>query len=188
MATNVSEITPGWKDCAANLLMAPRHFLNSPPGLPLTWGQINPNLNGYHSDSMQISSTFLLSDITVWWRHEEETQSKHTDLSSVARDRFSIIPDGVGVEASFFPGRDVIGWRQSKTTGETLREKVVVRQFAWVNSGFLAGDNRVFDRDSTDNDMEMQIVLATGYHTKPAAQKSTFLAAIKYWSSYRIAT
>jgi len=60
------------------------------------------------------------------------------------------------VAASFSLGQDVIGWRQSKTTGETLREKVVVRQFACANSGLLAGDNPVLDPDSTDNDMEMK--------------------------------
>jgi hypothetical protein len=48
----------------------------------------------------------------------------------------------------------VIGWRQSKTTGETLGEKVVVRQFARANNGFLAGDNPILDPSSTDNDME----------------------------------
>jgi len=60
------------------------------------------------------------------------------------------------VEASFSLGQDVIGWRQSKTTGETLREEVVVRQFAWANSRLLAGDDPVLDPDSTDNDMEMK--------------------------------
>jgi hypothetical protein len=54
----------------------------------------------------------------------------YDDLSNEAWDIFSIIPHGVGVEASVSLGRDVIGWRQSKTTGETVREKVVVRQFA----------------------------------------------------------
>jgi len=48
----------------------------------------------------------------------------------VEPDIFSIIPHGVGVEASFSLGRDVIGWRQSTTTGETLGEQVVVRQVA----------------------------------------------------------
>jgi len=60
------------------------------------------------------------------------------------------------VEASISLGQDVIGWRQSKTTGETLCEKVVVRQFARANSGLLACDNPVLDPDSTDNDMEMK--------------------------------
>jgi hypothetical protein len=48
----------------------------------------------------------------------------------VTLDIFSIIPDGIGVEDSFSLEREVIGWRQSKTTGETLCKKVVVRQFA----------------------------------------------------------
>ena len=130
--------------------------MNSPPELPQNWGQISPNLNDYHSDPMEISNTFWLPDITDWWRQQVETHSKYADLSNVARDIFSIIPHSVGVEASFSLGRDVIEWRQSKTTGETLREQVVVRQFARANSGLLAGDNPVLDPDSTDNDMEMK--------------------------------
>jgi len=54
----------------------------------------------------------------------------YADLSNVARDIFSIIPHAVQVVASFSLGRDVIGWRPSETAGETLRKKVVVRQFA----------------------------------------------------------
>jgi hypothetical protein len=88
---------------------------------------------------MEISSTFWIPDVTDWWRQQEETHSTYADLSNVARDIFSIIPHGVGVEASISLGRDVIGWRQSKTTGETLREKVVVRQFAPAKNGILAG-------------------------------------------------
>jgi hypothetical protein len=105
---------------------------------------------------MEISSTFWLPDITDRWRQQEETQSKYATVSNVARNIFSIIPHGVGVEASFSHGREVIGWRQSKTTSDTLREKVVVRQFARVNSGLLAGDDLVWDPDSTDNDMQMK--------------------------------
>jgi len=74
----------------------------------------------------------------------------------VAHDIFSIIPHGVGVKASVSFVRDVIGWRQSKTTGETLCEKVVVRQFARANNGLLTGDNPILDPTSTDNDLEMQ--------------------------------
>jgi len=105
---------------------------------------------------MEISRTFWLPDITDWWQQQEETHSMFADLSNVACDIFSIIPHGVGVEASFSLGRDVIGWRQSKTTGETLREKVVVRQFARANNGLLAGDDPVLDSNSTDNAMEMK--------------------------------
>jgi hypothetical protein len=111
-------------------LTTARFYLNSPSETPKNWGQINPNLNDYHSDPMMISTTFCILDITDWWRQLEEQHSKYADLSNVARDIFSIIPHGVGVEARFSLGRDDIGWRQSKTTGETVHEKVVVRQFA----------------------------------------------------------
>jgi len=127
---NVAETTPGRSDRAARLMTAARLNLNSPPEAPKNWGQIIPNLNDYHSDPMEFSSTFWILDITDWWRQQEETHSKYTDLSNGARDIVSIIPHGVGMEASFSLGRDVIGWRQSQTTGEALREKVIVRQFA----------------------------------------------------------
>ena len=74
----------------------------------------------------------------------------------MARDIFSIIPHGVGVESSFSFGHNVIGWRQSKTTGETLCKKVVVRQLAWANNGILAGDNPVSYMTNTENDSEMK--------------------------------
>jgi len=153
---NVAETTPGRSDRAARLLTAARLYLNSPPEAPKNWGQISPNLNDYHSDPMEISSTFRIPDITDWWRQQEETHSKYADLSNVARDIFSIIPHGVGVEASFSLGRDVIGWRQSKTTGETLREKVVERQFALANNGILAGSDHELDTMNTENDSEMK--------------------------------
>jgi hypothetical protein len=105
---------------------------------------------------MEISSTFWIPDISDWWQQQEETHSKYADLSNMARDIFSIIPHGVGVEASFSLGRDVIGWRQSKTTGETLRDKVVVRQFARANNGILAGTDPELDTMNTENDSEMK--------------------------------
>jgi hypothetical protein len=74
----------------------------------------------------------------------------------MARDIFSIIQHGVGVEASFSLGRDVVGWRQSKTTGETVREKVVVWLFARVKNGILAGSDRELDLTNTENDSEMK--------------------------------
>jgi hypothetical protein len=156
MPTNVAKTSPRISDHAARLLTAARLHLNSPPALPQNWGQINPILNDYHSDLMVIHSAFWLPDITDWWWQQEEMHSRYAELSNVARDIFSIIPHGFGVEASFSLGQDVIGWRQSKTTGETLHEKIVVRQFARANSGLLAGDDAVLDPDSTDNDMEMK--------------------------------
>jgi hypothetical protein len=149
-------MTPGRSDRAACLFTAARPYLNSPPEAPKNWGQINPNLNNYHSDRMEFSSTFWIPDTTDWWRQQEATHSKYADLSNVARDIFSIIPHGLGVEASFSLGRDVIRWRQSKTTGETLREKVVVRQFARANNGILAGTDPELDNENKQNDSEMK--------------------------------
>jgi len=156
MPNNVAETTPGQSDRAARLLTATRLYLNWSPELQQNWGQINPNLNDYHSDPMEISRTFWLPDITHWWQQQEQTHSKYADLSNVARDIFSIIYHGVRVEASFSFGRYVVMWSQSKTTGETLREKVVVRQFAQANNLLLAGDDPVLNSKCTDNNMEMK--------------------------------
>jgi len=153
---NVAETTPGRRDRAAGVMTATRLNLNSPTEATKNWGHIDPNLNDYHSDPMEISSTFWILDISDSWRQQEEMQSKYADLSNVARNIFSIIPHGVGVEASFSFGRDVIGWRQSKTTGETLREKVVVRQFARANNLILAGTDPELDATNTENDSEMK--------------------------------
>jgi hypothetical protein len=105
---------------------------------------------------MEVSSTFWLPDITDWWRQQEEMHSMYADLSSEAHDMCCIITRGVGLETRISLGRDVIGWRQSKTTGETLHTKAVVRMFALSNNGLLAGDDPDLDRTSTDNDMEMK--------------------------------
>jgi len=82
--------------------------------------------------------------------------SKYADLFNVAHDKFSIIPHGVWVEASFSLGGDVIGWRQWKTTGETLCEKVMVRQFAPANNGILAGTDLELDTTNTETNSEME--------------------------------
>jgi len=156
MSNNVAETTPGRSDCPAHLLTATRLYLNSPPEAPKNWGQINPNLNDYHSDPMEISSTFWIPDFTDWWHQQEETHSKYPNLSNVAHNIFSVIPHGVGVEASLSLGRDVIGLRQSKTTGKTLHEKVVVSQFARANNGILAGTDPRLDTMNIENDSEMK--------------------------------
>jgi len=82
--------------------------------------------------------------------------SKYANLSIVARNIFSIIQHGVRVEASFPLGRDVIRWRQSKTTGETLHERVIVSQFPQANNGFLACDDPTLDTTKSENHMEMK--------------------------------
>ena len=156
MPNNVAETTSKRSNCVARLLTTARLYLNSPPELPQNCGQISPNLHHYHSNPIEITGTFWLPDIAAWWQQQEETHSMYTDLSNVAYDIFSIIPHGVRVEASSSLVRDVIGWRQSKTTGETLRENVAVRQFARTNTGLVAGDDPELDPISADNDMEMK--------------------------------
>jgi len=64
---NVAETTPGQSDHSARLLTAARLYFNSPPEALIIWGQINPNFNDYHSNPMEISSTFWLPEITDWW-------------------------------------------------------------------------------------------------------------------------
>jgi len=153
---NVAATTPGRSDRAAHIFPAARLCLNSPHAGPNTWGQTNPNLNDYHSNPMDISTTYWVLDITDWWRQQEETHSKYTDLCYVARDIVSIIPCGVTAGASFSLGRVVVRWRQSKTTGEMLCEEVIVRQFARANNGIFAGVNPLLDTMNTDNDSEMK--------------------------------
>jgi len=111
MPINVPETTPGRSDRAARVLTAARHYLNSLPEAPTNWGQINPNLNDYHPDPMEISSSFWIPDISYWWRQQEETHTKYANLSNVARDILSVITHGVGVEASFSIDPYVFGYR-----------------------------------------------------------------------------
>jgi len=82
--------------------------------------------------------------------------SKYSDISYVAREIFSILPHGVGVEPSSSLGRGVIGWRLSITTGMTVREKVLIRQFARANDGLLAHDGPALYTSNTDTDSEMK--------------------------------
>jgi len=105
---------------------------------------------------MEIGSTFLLPHLTHWWQQQEETHSKYADPSNVGCDIFSILPHGVVEEANFSLGWDVIGWRQSKTTGETLRHDVVVRLFSWADNGILAHDDPSLDTTNTENNSEMK--------------------------------
>jgi len=60
------------------------------------------------------------------------------------------------VEARFSLNGDVIGWRQSKTTGKTHWANVVVRPFARTDHGILAGNEPELDAMNTDNDSLMK--------------------------------
>jgi len=149
-------MTPGRSDRAAPVWTAARLYLSSPPAAPKDWGQTNPDLNDYRSDRMVIRRAFWLPDILDWWHQQEEKHWKYADGSNVARNIFSIIPHGVGVEASMSLGRDLIRWRQSKSTGDTLRKMVVVRHFAWAISGILAGADPELDTTNTETDLGMK--------------------------------
>jgi hypothetical protein len=109
MPNNVAEKTPGWCNRAAHILTAATLYLNLPSEASMNWVQIDANLNDYHFNTIDISSTFWIPDITSWWRQQEETQPKYADLSNVGRNVFSILPHSVGVEASFSRGWDAIG-------------------------------------------------------------------------------
>jgi len=156
MPNNVAEMTPRQSDRAACLLTAATLHLNSPPELPQNWGQSNPNFNDCHSDPVEISNTFWLPDITDWWQQQEEMHSKYADLSNVARDIFSIIPHGVGVEDSFSLARDVTWVEAVKNHRRDPSQNVVVRLFSQVSNGLLAGEDPVLDPSSIENDMEMK--------------------------------
>jgi hypothetical protein len=64
---NGTEMSPGQSNHAARWSIATRHYLNSLPEAPKNRGQINPNLNNYHSEPMEFSSKFGILDITNWW-------------------------------------------------------------------------------------------------------------------------
>jgi len=152
----MAETTPRRSARAALALTAARLDLNLPPEAPKNQAQINPNFNDYHSNPMEISSTFMLPDITDWWLQQEETHPNYADVSNVAHDISSIIQQGVGVGASVFPGQDIIPWRQSNTPRETLWEKVIVRQFAQTNNRILVGNCAALDNTETENELELK--------------------------------
>jgi len=156
MPDNVAETTPGWSNRAAHSLTTARLNLNSPPEAPQNQRQMNPNLNDYHSDPVEVTSRSWLLDTTDWWRQQVETHSKYADSSHVARHIFSFKAHGVWVEASISLGWDGIGWRQSKTTGETLRKKVVARHFASTTIWLLAGADPLLNTTNNENNSEMK--------------------------------
>ena len=153
---NVAEITPRRSNHTARLFTVAMHYFNSSPESSKHWGQVNPNRNDNHSDPIEISSTFWLPDITDWWHQHKKTHSKYTDVSNVARDVFSVILHAVGVEASSSLGRNIIRWRQSKTTCKTFCKKVVVGQYTRANDRILADDDSALDTAAAENDIELK--------------------------------
>jgi hypothetical protein len=151
----VAETTPRRREFAVFILTTGRLYLNSPSNAPKNLGQINSNLNDYHSNLLGNSRTFWIPDITHGWHQQEKTHSKYADHSNVAGDIYSIIPYGVRVEASISLGRHVIGWRQTKTTGETLQEKVIVRQCVGACISIVVCDHVALNTRNSQNPLEM---------------------------------
>jgi hypothetical protein len=101
---------------------------------------------------MAICSIFWILDIINWRCQHEEMQSKYAYLSNVGQDIVSIKPLIVEVEVCVSPGRDAISWSQSIATGETLHEKLVIKQFAQFKDGIWAGDNPALGTTNPEND------------------------------------
>jgi len=153
---SMAETTHGPRDCTAHILTASQLYFNSQSESQKYWVQVISNPQDYHSDLMEISSTFRLLEITDWCGQQVEPHWKYTDNLNLAHDIFSPVLNGVRVEANFSLGREVIDCRQSKTTGKTLWEKVVVRQFGGAHNGRLAGHWTALDTTETEQDFKLK--------------------------------
>ena len=156
MPKMVGETIARLTDIAACLVTARRLHFNSPPELHQNWGQINLSLNDYHSGTVESSSILWILDITDWWCQQEETHSINTDRSNVAYNIFTVILQDVWVVASWSFGWDVIGWKQWNTTGKTLCQQVIVRQYASANNRILTADDPALHTTNTKNILELK--------------------------------
>jgi len=66
MPNYIAEATPRRSDSTIRLSTAARLYLNLPPESPKNWGQVNPNYHEYHSNLIEISSTFGIPHISHW--------------------------------------------------------------------------------------------------------------------------
>lgn len=94
---------------------------------------MNPKIDEYNSNTITISYTLWLPDITDWWHQQEKTDSINAALSDMARDIFCIILNGLGVKAIFHLGPDVNGRAESNPTRVMIQENDVVRRFDKAN-------------------------------------------------------
>jgi len=67
LSRNVAGMMITWSDLTIHILPAGGLCLNLPPDFKIHCGQLNLNLNYYHSDPMEISNTLRIQDITNWW-------------------------------------------------------------------------------------------------------------------------
>jgi len=130
--------------------------LNSPPEAPKHWGQVSPNRNEYHFDTMGSSSTCVSPHITDYWHQHGEQHWTYADLVNVARDILCFSLYGVRVLASISLGWNNIGRKQSKTPWKCVQDNVVVMQVALTSYAMLAGGNKVLDTMETKHDFQME--------------------------------
>ena len=124
-------VTPARALQQDRLMEVARKYINSANADPATLGQHPPKTDDLKSDDPQeMTAAFWKPDVAAYWQAQENSLSEFAPLARMARDVFLVIPHSVGVEASFSLGRDIMGWRQCRTAGDTLQKKVVVRQFA----------------------------------------------------------
>ena len=133
------QCTPRTSSRKSHLMQQARQYLAN---VPVNIQSLQPEPLEVQDDLMsndpeEITASFWYPDVGGWWLKQETSMGEYRDLAKMARDIFSVMPHGVGVESSFCLGRDVIGWRQCRTTGVTLQQKVVVRQWARNNGGLL---------------------------------------------------
>jgi hypothetical protein len=126
--------------------------ISAPPELLHNLGQINPNINNYHTNCVGIISIYCVPDITARWCQQNQAHSKYTDHSIVAYNIFSFIPCGVRLEGSICLGLHLIGLRQSITTAGTFCEILVLMK---LPAAILAGNVTTLDIMITENDFEM---------------------------------
>lgn len=143
MPKNVVETTPRQSKFTPHIFTASMLHLIVPHESGHNKRQVILNLNDSHSDPLYIHSSFWIPTITDWWPQQEAMHTVNADPSTVERDVFCIILHGVRMETSYFLPWDVVSWRQSNTTGETLGEKDIIRQLELVNNAILAADEPV---------------------------------------------
>ena len=133
-------ITPARVLPQDRLMEVARKYIKSVNADPAALGQHPPKTDNLKSENPQeLTAAFWKPDVAAYWQEHEDSCTEYAPLARMARDVFSVIPHGIGVEASFSLGCDVLGWRQCRTSGDMLQKKVIVRQFSRSNPGILAG-------------------------------------------------
>lgn len=95
-------------------------------------GNLN-DLEEENQDPTRITVSWFNPTPDNFWRQvSSPSLSQHHQyllpVEQMARDIYSCVPHGVGVESSFSIGRNVLSWKQSRMTASTLQSMIVTRQ------------------------------------------------------------